>query len=117
LFLVPCIRFFGARASIGHPAEGQLDNAIKDYDEAIRLDPKYTDAFFNRGFAWTVKKDYDKAPGAMPTALLGHVAYPIRQHAPFYPGKLPCPRQAVGMAPGVSGGWTNQRRSRGCRSC
>jgi len=37
------------------------DKAIKDHDEAIRLDPKYTSAFINRGNVWSQKKDYDKA--------------------------------------------------------
>ncbi len=37
------------------------DKAIADYDEAIKLDPKYTHAYFHRGLAWLWKKDYDKA--------------------------------------------------------
>ena len=34
---------------------GDLDRAIADYDEAIRLDPKYTVAFNNRGADYQVK--------------------------------------------------------------
>ena len=34
---------------------------VKDYDEAIRLDPKDAVTFNNRGLAWYSKKDYDKA--------------------------------------------------------
>ena len=37
------------------------DHAIKDYDEAIRLDPKFSFPFNNRGVAWSEKKDYDRA--------------------------------------------------------
>ena len=37
------------------------DKAIKDYDEAIRLDPKDAIAFIDRGYAWSAKEDYDKA--------------------------------------------------------
>jgi tetratricopeptide (TPR) repeat protein len=39
----------------------EYDKAIADYDEAIRLDPKYAIAFNNRGSAWLIKKEYDKA--------------------------------------------------------
>ena len=35
--------------------------AISDFNDAIRLDPKYALAYNNRGFAWSVKKDHDKA--------------------------------------------------------
>jgi tetratricopeptide (TPR) repeat protein len=34
---------------------------MQDYDEAIRLDPKHVLAFHNRGNAWKVQKEYDKA--------------------------------------------------------
>ena len=43
----------------GH--KGDYDRAIRDYDEAIRLDPEYADAFFNRGNAYDDKGDYDRA--------------------------------------------------------
>ena len=46
---------------IVYGAKGDSDKAIADYTEAIRLDPKRTDAYFNRGSAWAHKKDYDKA--------------------------------------------------------
>ena len=37
------------------------DKAIRNYDEAIRLDPQNVRAFVFRAFAWSDKKDYDKA--------------------------------------------------------
>jgi tetratricopeptide (TPR) repeat protein len=37
------------------------DKAIKDFDEAIRLDPQFATTFALRGNAWFAKKDYDKA--------------------------------------------------------
>jgi tetratricopeptide (TPR) repeat protein len=37
------------------------DRAIKDYDEAVRLNPKHANAFSNRGVAYAGKRDYDRA--------------------------------------------------------
>jgi tetratricopeptide (TPR) repeat protein len=42
-------------------ALGELDKALKDFDEAIRLDPKLFAAFTERGSVWYAKEDYDKA--------------------------------------------------------
>jgi tetratricopeptide (TPR) repeat protein len=39
------------------------DTAIKDCDQAIRLDPKYALAFYNRGLIYYSKDDYDRAIG------------------------------------------------------
>ena len=41
--------------------KGDHDKAIADYTEAIRLDPKYAEAYSNRGVAYASKGDYDKA--------------------------------------------------------
>ena len=41
--------------------KGEPDNAIKDFNEFIRLDPTVSAAFNARGTAWYVKTDYDKA--------------------------------------------------------
>jgi tetratricopeptide (TPR) repeat protein len=42
-------------------AKKQYDKAIRDFDEAIRIDPKFARAFYNRGLALYFKKEYDKA--------------------------------------------------------
>jgi tetratricopeptide (TPR) repeat protein len=42
-------------------ARGELDKAIKDFDEAIRLDPKFEDAILGRGNGWLGKGEYAKA--------------------------------------------------------
>lgn len=41
--------------------KGDQDSAIRDYDEAIRLDPRYALAYGNRGNAWREKGDVDRA--------------------------------------------------------
>ena len=42
-------------------AKGIHDRAIADYDAALRLNPRYSDAFHNRGNAWSSKGDTDRA--------------------------------------------------------
>jgi len=42
-------------------AKGEFDKAIADYNESIRLDPKYADAYNNRGRAWKATLELDKA--------------------------------------------------------
>ena len=39
----------------------EYDRAIKDYDEAIRINPKIANAFVGRAAVWTALKEYDKA--------------------------------------------------------
>jgi tetratricopeptide (TPR) repeat protein len=41
--------------------DGQVDKAITAYSDAIRLDPKSTDAYYGRGNAYKRKNDLDKA--------------------------------------------------------
>jgi tetratricopeptide (TPR) repeat protein len=41
--------------------KGDLDKAIADYTEAIRIDPAYTHAHYNRGLAYCRKGQWDKA--------------------------------------------------------
>ena len=38
-----------------------MDKAITDYTEAIRLSPKYADAYWYRGGVYKQKGDLDKA--------------------------------------------------------
>jgi tetratricopeptide (TPR) repeat protein len=41
--------------------KGDADKAIAQYTEAIRLDPKLTGAYYNRGFAYDKLGEHDKA--------------------------------------------------------
>jgi tetratricopeptide (TPR) repeat protein len=41
--------------------KGDYARAISDYDEAIRLDPKYADAWYNRCIAYNRQQKYDVA--------------------------------------------------------
>jgi len=41
--------------------KGDNDNAISDYNDAIRLDPKRATAYYKRGNGWVRKGEYDKA--------------------------------------------------------
>jgi len=41
--------------------QGHLDEAIGEYDEAIRLDPQLTLAYLNRGAVYNEKNDFSKA--------------------------------------------------------
>ena len=40
---------------------GQYDRAIQDYDQAIRLNPNWAEAFNNRGRAYSDKGQHDRA--------------------------------------------------------
>ena len=46
---------------VAYEAKGEYDDAIADYTEAIRLNPKFADAYNNRGVAFTKKGEYDDA--------------------------------------------------------
>src|SRR6266702_2102574 len=41
--------------------ELDLDRAIADFSEAIRIDPSYATAYDNRASAWHAKKNYQRA--------------------------------------------------------
>jgi len=41
--------------------KGNYDQAIAEYTEAIRLNPKFSEAYIMRGLAYSQKKDYDLA--------------------------------------------------------
>jgi len=44
-----------------HAARHDYDRALQDYDEALRLNPKFAGAMRNRGIVYTRKGDYDRA--------------------------------------------------------
>ncbi len=44
-----------------HHPKGDLDGAIADYNEAIRLNPQYANAYNNRGEAYFAKGDFKHA--------------------------------------------------------
>jgi len=46
---------------IAYARKGQYDRAIEDLDQAIRLNPNYTEAFRNRGTAYGLKGQLDRA--------------------------------------------------------
>src|ERR1700722_12709674 len=56
----PSPRAYAVRGSI-RDEKGEYDNAIADFSEAIRLEPKNADAYNRRSLVWSDKKDYDKA--------------------------------------------------------
>jgi tetratricopeptide (TPR) repeat protein len=67
-FFTDCIRFnpgdefsYSMRASIRCNVTHDLDAALGDYNEAIRLAPWKAYVYTNRGLLWFDKKDYDKA--------------------------------------------------------
>ena len=41
--------------------KAEYDKAIADYDKAIEIDPKYVEAYNDRGWVWHLKTEYDKA--------------------------------------------------------
>ena len=41
--------------------KGQYDQAISDYTMALMINHKYDDAYYNRGWAYYFKKEYDKS--------------------------------------------------------
>src|SRR5664279_4983909 len=45
----------------GYRDKGELDHAIADYSEAIRLDPKVAIGLYNRGIVWRAKGDIGRA--------------------------------------------------------
>jgi tetratricopeptide (TPR) repeat protein len=49
------------RAIIWRQEKKELDIALGDYNEAIRLDPTKAYVYTNRGTVWSARKEYDKA--------------------------------------------------------
>jgi tetratricopeptide (TPR) repeat protein len=48
---------------LGGSSKGDLDLAIADYNEALKINPKYAKAYYNRGLAYKsqAEADYKKA--------------------------------------------------------
>ena len=46
---------------VEYAQRGDLDRAIADYGEAIRLEPTNVKALHNRGYAWSKKGEYERA--------------------------------------------------------
>ena len=49
--------------------KSDLNLAIEDFDEAIRLDPQDAGAYSNLGLAYNTKGDYDRAIAELDTAI------------------------------------------------
>ncbi|MBO0753435.1 MAG: tetratricopeptide repeat protein, partial [Bradyrhizobiaceae bacterium] len=49
------------RRGLARGAQGDYDQAIADYDQAITLNANFAEAYMNRGFAWWKKGDLDRA--------------------------------------------------------
>lgn len=52
--------YYYSRATI-YRQSGYPDSAILDYNAALRIDPKYAAVYLNRGFAYLVLENYEKA--------------------------------------------------------
>ena len=49
--------------------KGEFDRAITDYNEAIRIDPKYASAYHNRANAWKEMGEYDRGIADLDEAI------------------------------------------------
>jgi tetratricopeptide (TPR) repeat protein len=54
-------RAFDSRGKLYAVRKGDNDRAIVDYDEAIKLNPDFFNAWYDRGNAYHAKGDYDRA--------------------------------------------------------
>jgi len=54
------------------PLSGKLDAALKDYSDAIRVDPANHEAYAGRSSAYVLKDDYDNAITDLRSALAHH---------------------------------------------
>ncbi len=73
-----------AAARAGHAAwraKRELDRAIADLDPAIRLDPKYAPAYYNRGLCWEEKRDLERALADYKTFTALAPSYPVGAQA------------------------------------
>lgn len=70
-------------------AQGQYDNALKDFSEAMRLDPREPFAYVSRGKLWCIKGDYDNALKDFTEAIRmdPQLAYPYANRASAWRAK------------------------------
>ena len=59
-----------ASRGVAYLAQSDLDHAMADFNEAIRLDPKNAAPYYNRGVAWKAKGDLDRAIADYSEAIL-----------------------------------------------
>ena len=50
-----------ARRGGAYQAQGDLDHAMADFNESMRVDPTYPSAYNNRGITWYRRGDFDRA--------------------------------------------------------
>lgn len=72
----PPLNYARNLSGLTYQAKGELDRALAEFSEAIKLDPKYAEAWFNRGKVYRAKgdldhavADYDEAIRLEPSAL------------------------------------------------
>jgi len=53
-------KFFIDRG-IAYVKKGEIEWAMDDFNKAIQIDPKNTDAYFNRAIVYFIKEEYDKS--------------------------------------------------------
>lgn len=39
----------------------QYEQAISDFNKALEINPKYADAYYNRGYTYYLKEEYEKS--------------------------------------------------------
>ena len=62
-FLSSCVKdaAFYVNRGLAHYNKGQYDEAISDYTEALKINPRYAETYVNRGTAYYSKGQFDQA--------------------------------------------------------